>query len=361
MKTLPFIKLGLLVTLMLGGIGGLRADEPWFNSRELKRRVVRLDGSWRFCVGDGAERAAASFDDTGWSTIHAPDAWQDEGYRDYNGYAWYRKTFTLPSGAEQRDLSLALGRIDDVDEVFVNGQRVGGTGQFPPDYESQYDDDRIYPIPAACLKPGKQNVIAVRVYDGGGVGGIVDGRLGIYTSVAPPTEIPLDGAWKFSPGDNPDWKKPEFDDKAFGQITVPATWEDAGYPNLDGYAWYRKTFTVARSPEGQTLVLLLGKIDDYDEVYLNGVSIGSTGEIDHPTRHGDGRSYALSRAYHFPASLLKATGTNTIAVRVLDEGGYGGIYAGPVGIISQTEFVRYWESRRHHSVNGLLSLLWSDD
>jgi hypothetical protein len=56
---------------------------------------------------------------------------------------------------------------------------------------------------------------------------------------------------------------------------------------------------------------------------------------------------------------LKAT--NTIAVRVLDEGGYGGIYAGPVGIISQTEFVKYWESRRHHFADGLLRLLWSDD
>ena len=359
MRTLQVIQLSVYSALLLGSICLLRADDSPFDSREPKKRIVRLDGSWKFSVGDGAERAAPDYDDTGWATIHAPDTWQDEGYRDYNGYAWYRKTFTFPSGPEQRSVSLALGKIDDVDEVFVNGQRVGGMGQFPPNYASAYERERIYPLPSACLEPGKKNVIAVRVYDGGGVGGIVSGRLGIFTGLAPQIEIPLEGAWKFNPGDNPEWKSPAFDDSRFSRITVPACWENAGYPHLDGYAWYRKTFTVTKSPAGQTLVLLLGKIDDYDEVFLNGVPVGRTGEIDRPARDGDGSSYALNRAYYFPASLLKET--NTIAVRVYDAGGYGGIYAGPVGIISQTEFVKYWEARRHRPFDNLLDLFRSDD
>ncbi len=359
MKTHQFITLSLYSALLLGSIASLRAYDPWDDSPEPRKRLVRLDRSWKFAVGDGPERAAPNYDDSGWANIHSSETWQDEGYRDYNGYAWYRQSFSLPSGFEQNNVFLALGKIDDVDEVFVNGRRVGGTGKFPPNYQSAYDNERIYPVPAAWLRPGKSNVIAIRVYDGGGVGGLVSGRPGFYTGITPQTEIVLDGPWKFSPGDNADWKKPAFDDSDFKSITVPLAWENAGYPDLDGYAWYRKTFTIDRTPTDQTMVLMLGKIDDYDEVFLNGTSIGRTGEIDRPGRHDDGHSYALNRAYYFPSSLLKEN--NTLAVRVYDAGGYGGIYAGPVGIVSQTEFVNYWEARRHHPMRDLLHLFGLDE
>ncbi len=359
MKIRQFIQLSLHFALMLGSIASLRAYDRWEESLVPGKRLVRFDRMWKFAVGDGPERAAPNYDDSDWTSIHSSESWQDEGYRDYNGYAWYRQSFTLPPGFEENNLFLSLGKIDDVDEVFVNGHRAGGTGQFPPNYESAYDHERIYPVPTAWLHPGKTNVIAVRVYDGGGVGGLVSGRPGLYTGISPQAEVALDGIWKFSPGDDPEWRKPACDESGFKSITVPLAWENAGYPDLDGYGWYRKTFTVARTPTDQTMVLMLGKIDDYDEVFLNGVSIGRTGEIDRPGRTGDGRSYALNRAYYFPTSLLKEN--NTLAVRVYDAGGYGGIYAGPVAIISQTEFVNYWEARRHHPVRDLLHLFQLDD
>ena len=40
--------------------------------------------------------------------------------------------------------------------------------------------------------------------------------------------------------------------------------------------------------------------------------------------------------------LLKKNQKNVIAVRVLDTGGDGGIYDGPVGIITQTKYIEYW-------------------
>ncbi len=359
MKIHPFIKLSLGSALLLGSIASLRAYDRWEDSPEPSKRLVRFDRLWKFAVGDGPERAAPAYDDSDWTNIHSAESWQDEGYRDYNGYAWYRQSFKLPSGFDENNVFLALGKIDDVDEVFVNGHRVGGTGRFPPNYESAFDNERFYPVPAEWLQPGKPNVIAIRVFDGGGVGGLVGGRPGLYAGITPETEIALNGGWKFSPGDNPDWKKPACDESGFKTITVPQAWEHAGYPELDGYGWYRKTFTVARTPADQTMVLMLGKIDDYDEVFLNGTAIGRTGEIDHPGRNGDGRSYDLNRAYYFPTSLLKET--NTLAVRVYDAGGYGGIYAGPVGILSQTEFVNYWEARRHRPVRDLLHLFGLDE
>jgi len=44
--------------------------------------------------------------------------------------------------------------------------------------------------------------------------------------------------------------------------------------------------------------------------------------------------------------LLKKNQSNVIAVRVLDTGGDGGIYEGPVGIISQTKYIEYWRKMK---------------
>ncbi len=356
---LPHPRRLVLCLALLSAGGALLADNSLALAAETHKRVVRLEGTWRFAVGDAPERAAPDFDDNQWAKIDVPARWQEDGYRDYNGFAWYRKTFTMPRGYEKQSLVLLLGRIDDTDEVFVNGHRIGGLGQFPPDYRSAYNERRAYAVPAASLKPGSDNVIAIRVYDGGGVGGIVRGRIGLYTGHPLPAGLALDGEWKFAPGDNPAWKQPACDEAAFQPILVPSAWEHAGHPDLDGYGWYRKTFRLDRTYTETTLVLVLGKIDDYDEVFLNGVSIGRSGRVDDPVQRGEDRTYSLNRAYNFPASLLKET--NVIAVRVCDTHGLGGIYEGPVGILTQSQFTRYWNARRDRPADAFFRLFDLED
>ncbi|HLP09161.1 MAG TPA: beta galactosidase jelly roll domain-containing protein [Opitutaceae bacterium] len=356
----PLLRGAFCLALLALGCGhALPAQSPFGASAETTKRVVRLDGTWRFAVGDDPARAAEEFDDSRWAKIEVPATWQDEGYRDYSGFAWYRKTFSMPSGYENRSLILSLGRIDDTDEVFVNGRRVGGLGQFPPEYRSAYDERRVYVVPPEILHPKEDNVVAVRVFDGGGVGGIVRGRIGLYTGYPLPAGLALDGEWKFAVGDNPAWKEPACDETAFQPILVPSAWEHAGHPDLDGYGWYRKTFRVAQSLEEKTLVLVLGKIDDYDEVFLNGVAIGRSGRVDDPVQRGEDRTYSLNRAYNFPASLLRET--NVIAVRVCDTHGLGGIYEGPIGILTQSQFARYWDNRRQRPGETLYRLFRSED
>jgi sialate O-acetylesterase len=358
MKSHPILPLATLGALLLAAASSVPAyadnspfgDDAW-------KRIVRLSGDWKFSVGDSADWAAPGFSDKDWATIHAPAEWQSEGYQDYNGFAWYRKTFTYPAGHEKDTVYLSLGRVDDVDQVYLNGRLIGATGQFPPKYASAYDQARVYEVPTGLLTPGRDNVIAVRVYDGGGVGGIVEGRLCIFTTSIPQPDVVLSGTWKFSPGDKPEWQQEHCDEAGFAEIPVPSYWENAGYPKLDGYAWYRRTFTVPTQPSEKTLVLMLGKIDDFDAVYLNGTLLGSMGPVDHPANDDGVAYYAQNRNYFFPASLLKET--NTIAVRVYDRGGFGGIYASPLGIISQTAFIKYWEERKKQA-HGLWKLFESD-
>lgn len=97
----------------------------------------------------------------------------------------------------------------------------------------------------------------------------------------------------------------------------------------------------------ETLVLFLGKIDDTDEVFLNGKRIGQTG---FDNSDDDAPYYRMNREYEFPAALLKET--NTLAVHVYDGQGEGGIYSGPVGIMAKTDYLarqqQIAESRKWH-------------
>jgi cephalosporin-C deacetylase len=133
--------------------------------------------SWKFKTGDNAEWASAAFNDSEWGAITPGVVWEQQGFPGYDGYAWYRVTFTIPSkfmkdAQTYGGLSLQLGKIDDVDFTYFNGELIGKTGELPPNYVTKYDDSRVYAIPAAKVRWDKPNTIAVRVFDYSGNGGI---------------------------------------------------------------------------------------------------------------------------------------------------------------------------------------------
>lgn len=302
-----------------------------------------LQGKWRFSIGTNKDWISPEFNDSEWETVNVPSPWEDEGFNGYNGYAFYRKKFEIPALYKERMLYLNMGYIDDVDEVYFNGHKIGSTGSFPPDYSTAYNAERIYYIPQEDIVFDGPNVISVKVYDSYDRGGIVSGEIGLYGGkIAVNMDVNLQSEWKFQPGDDMRRKEVNYDDSGWGQIFVPGKWEDQGYRDYDGYAWYRKTFNGPLNCETEKMVLVMGKIDDIDQVFVNGTLVGSTGKFpDHRGDDGSG-AYEASRGYFIPDGLLKKNQVNTIAVRVLDTGGDGGIYEGPVGLLSQTKYIEYW-------------------
>ena len=69
--------------------------------------------------------------------------------------------------------------MDDCDELYFNGHLIGRTGSFPPNYQSAYDAPREYVVPVQYVLIDKPNTIAVRIYDGGGDGGIISENLSV--------------------------------------------------------------------------------------------------------------------------------------------------------------------------------------
>ena len=130
-------------------------------------------------------------------------------------------------------------------------------------------------------------------------------------------------AWyaKNDPGMAAKWSDPTADAAAWPTMTLPVLFQDAGIPELssfNGIIWFRKTVDIPADAAGKDVTLHF-MADDNDTTWINGTQVGAM------------EGYNIPRAYHIPAGVLKA-GPNTIAVRVLDTGGKGGIYGDPAGL-----------------------------
>jgi cephalosporin-C deacetylase len=140
-----------------------------------------LDTGWMMKTGDDPDWAAPDLDEKGWTPIRTGIPWEEAGHADYNGYAWYRLRFTMPEIWRPKDehgfLCLSLGFIDDADETYWNGEKIGATGAMPPDYRTAYFTPRRYRVQADVIRWGRPNIIAVRVYDGDGIGGLYRGPI----------------------------------------------------------------------------------------------------------------------------------------------------------------------------------------
>jgi sialate O-acetylesterase len=110
----------------------------------------------------------------------------------------------------------------------------------------------------------------------------------------------------------------DYNDATWPSMTLPAKFETV-LGDFDGVVWFRKVVNIPASLAGKDLVLTLGPIDDMDCAWFNGKLVGAT---------ETGGFWQTDRHYDVPGALVKE-GPNTIAVRVLDTGGGGGIWGAP--------------------------------
>jgi beta-galactosidase/beta-glucuronidase len=342
------MKLNLILAAVLSAVLFVSCIEkhsnpppPPFKSG-VEKQVVDLTKRWKFSLGDDMEWKNNNFDDSKWEKISVPSSWENQGFHGYDGYAWYRTSFNLNLKDYDRSLYLVLGFVDDVDQTFINGKLIGVSGGFPNNYQTAYNAFRKYYIPKEYLNKDGENVIAVRIYDDELDGGIMSGNIGIYTYEGGfEPDINLSGVWDFKTGDDSLFLKKETTDSNLAKLMVPAHWDVQGYQDYDGFGWYKKTFFLPKELDGNNMILLLGKIDDIDQTYVNGIIVGSTGKWNFenvPTDFNSSEEYLTNRVYSVPQKLLKFGKENTIVVRVYDGFRNGGIYDGPIGLITQENY-----------------------
>jgi sialate O-acetylesterase len=224
------------------------------NPEAVRRQHEERLESWFRANDAGSARQGGwslpGLDAGSWKTMTLPTLWEEAGEPDLNGVVWFRKTFQLPANTAPSAAELQLGMVDDVDTTWVNGEKVGFT--------YGYNLVRKYAVPAAVLRPG-ENVVAVRVLDTGGGGGIWGDQKPQLVLKGKDAGSPIDlsGPWQYRIGldlQNAPWPPSGIT----GDVNTPTVLYNGMIAPLLPYAirgviWYQGESNVQRPQQYRTL------------------------------------------------------------------------------------------------------------
>jgi len=169
----------------IAGLDKLQSTiETWFNKRPF-HTVPRTDEEWSNLRLNDQAASKSNFDDSDWGTLQLPGRFDKLSSGEFDGVMWLRKEFAMQD--TNADYILDIGSIDDMDETYINGQKVGGLIG-----AGLASTPRKMIIPKSLLVSGR-NIIAIRVIDTGGPG-FVNGPITLTSNNG--NLISLAGNWK---------------------------------------------------------------------------------------------------------------------------------------------------------------------
>ncbi len=144
--------------------------------------VLRLATSWRFAtdpedIGVKELWFGTATDTSAWarSRTDFECGWEAQGFPGYTGFGWYRQSFELPATFARKHLYLHFEAIDEEGWIYLNGAAT-------PAFEHTCASTKLAPFQiwntpfrfgaTGQLLPGKENLLAVRVYNVAAMGGI---------------------------------------------------------------------------------------------------------------------------------------------------------------------------------------------
>jgi len=149
-------------------------DEFDLPDEEVGRRVAHFEAIHRDYLQNALNQDIGmrdgwrlrDFDDSGWTPIEVPGFWEPT-LGSVDGLVWYRYSFELTEEEAKSGIGFNLGAINEYDDTYVNGRRVGGYRYKDKPLSTQ---EREFSVGADRLHTGK-NVIAVRIVDTRTAGG----------------------------------------------------------------------------------------------------------------------------------------------------------------------------------------------
>ncbi|HND20891.1 MAG TPA: histidine kinase [Acidobacteriota bacterium] len=133
------------------------------------------------------------------------------------------------------------------------------------------------------------------------------------TSAQSPTPVlTLPSTWKMSPGDNPDWAKPDFDDSGWETVNISKAWIEEEGHDYRHTGWYRLTVHLNLTSFESACGLAVSPVtfSGY-EVFVNGKRIGQIGKFS-PL----GQTFVpVTTIFPLSSELVDASGRVVIALR----------------------------------------------
>ncbi|MDB5023742.1 MAG: putative Ig protein [Mucilaginibacter sp.] len=161
---------------------------------------INLAHGWKFRIGDSSAWALPPYNDSGWKTADVSKTWEQQGYPQTDGFGWYRVHQLIPSSLKEKaflkdSLHFDLGYLDDGGEVYLNGKLVYKNWKTGDIKSGLYGPGSFsVSVNDPALHWDEENVIAVRLFDTGGNGGVYGDKFDIkMTDVMDNVTISTDG------------------------------------------------------------------------------------------------------------------------------------------------------------------------
>lgn len=137
------------------------------------QKTIDLVKNWKFStdtdhIGHSEKWFALDFDDSKWDILNAGIRWEDQGYSDLDGNAWYRKTVVIPNDWKGKDIWIKFGAVNDAYDLFINGEQVSSFGAA----NITFADKPSFTKVTEKINCGESNLITVKVTDWGNSGGL---------------------------------------------------------------------------------------------------------------------------------------------------------------------------------------------
>jgi hypothetical protein len=155
----------------------------------LGRSVLPLYGPWKFMPGDSPLDpvthqplwSSPSFNDASWESVDlTPPAgsfdpvggfsgyspgWTRRGHPGLWGYAWYRIHLRVSAQPGEKLALTGPADVDDIYEIFANGQNIGSFGDFSHARPTVYfTQPMMFPLPETTASGASGLVLALRVW-----------------------------------------------------------------------------------------------------------------------------------------------------------------------------------------------------
>lgn len=156
----------------------------FFPLKESGRVVFDFNLGWRFYLGDVENAYSVDFNDSEWAVVATPHSVElvpaeASGCRNYQGIAWYRKHFVIPSDMKNKQVYIHFEGVMGKQDIYLNGklvrQHLGGYLPFSinlSEYNVNSGDSCLLAIKAdnsddKSFPPGKPQYTLDFCYHGG--------------------------------------------------------------------------------------------------------------------------------------------------------------------------------------------------
>jgi two-component system, NtrC family, sensor kinase len=309
----------------------LKAQEPGLEnlSPSLKRGPITLAKDWKYNVGDNPEWADPNFDDSRWRMFSDFNLYNKKIQRKLKktNVIWYRKKILIDS-TTTRNLVAYISQ-SGASEIYLDGELIHSLGKV-----NSNPDSIVHHNPATVplsfpMKINKEQVLAVRFSD-------TKNKLSLFQEntrrlrirvqkeefgkefllVASDSlfdegflDLSLNRSWRFHPGDDLNWAKPDFDDRdwkfynGFYELIHDSLW--------DSYGWFRYRFAADSSAYAMIKYFYFFTFGAA-EVYLDGKLVQKYGTFS--TKLQGEKLY--SPMHKIPSALVLQPGeSHVVAVR----------------------------------------------